>query len=45
MGCGRNNMPKTKLPNIVEQIQNYKSQEINYAFQKSISYSQMSMYM
>lgn len=37
-------MTKTKLPSIVEQIQNYKSQEINYAFQKSISYSQMSMY-
>jgi hypothetical protein len=34
-----------KLPSIVEQIQNYKPQEINYAFQKSISYSQMSMFM
>ena len=38
-------MPKDKTPSIVKQIQNYKPQEINYAFQKSISYSQMSMYL
>lgn len=35
----------SKLPEIVEQIQNYKPPEINYTFQKSISYSQMSMYL
>lgn len=38
-------MAKDKTPSIVKQIQNYKPQEINYAFQKSISYSQMSMYL
>jgi hypothetical protein len=38
-------MAKDKTPSIVKQIQNYKPREINYAFQKSISYSQMSMYL
>lgn len=33
-----------KTPSIVKQIQNFKPLEINYAFQKSISYSQLSMY-
>jgi hypothetical protein len=37
-------MVKKKLPDIVQQIRNFKPQEINYAFQKNISYSQMSMY-
>ena len=34
-----------KVPAIVKQIQNYKPQEINYAFHKTISYSQLSMYL
>ena len=38
-------MAKNKLPSTIKQIQNYKPQEINYAFQKTISYSQMSMYL
>lgn len=33
-----------KLPSIIKHIQSYKAPEINYAFQKSISYSQLSMY-
>lgn len=33
-----------KIPNIVKEIQNYQPEEINYAFQKNISYSQLSMY-
>jgi len=33
-----------QVPSIIKQIRNFKPQEINYAFQKSISYSQMSMY-
>lgn len=33
------------IPNIIKHIQNYKPQEINYSFQKSISYSQLSTYM
>ena len=33
-----------KVPSVIKQIQEYKTQEINYAFQKSISYSQLSMY-
>lgn len=37
-------MAKKTIPSIVKQIRNFKPQEINYAFQKSISYSQMSMY-
>jgi len=36
---------KDKTPSIVKRIRNFKPQEINYAFQKSISYSQMSMYL
>lgn len=38
-------MTKDKTPSIVKQIRNFKPQEINYAFQKSISYSQLSMYL
>jgi CRISPR/Cas system-associated exonuclease Cas4 (RecB family) len=38
-------MAKDKTPSIVKQIRNSKPLEINYAFQKSISYSQMSMYL
>ena len=38
-------MAKTKIPAIVKQIQKHKPQEINYAFQKGISYSQLSMYL
>lgn len=38
-------MVKKTIPSIVKQIRNFKPQEINYAFQKSISYSQMSMYL
>jgi hypothetical protein len=38
-------MAKDKIPSIIKQIQNHKSQEINYAFHKTISYSQMSMYL
>lgn len=34
-----------KIPSIIKHIKNFKPIEINYAFQKSISYSQMSMYM
>ena len=36
-------MPK-KLPKIVKEIQSYKPDEINYSYQKNISYSQLSMY-
>ena len=36
-------MPK-KLPQIVREIQNNPPQEVNYAFQKNISYSQMNMF-
>lgn len=35
----------SKAPSIIKQIQNHKVQEINYAFHKTISYSQISMYM
>jgi hypothetical protein len=35
----------SKLPKIVKQIQEYKTQEVNYGFHKTISYSQISMYM
>jgi CRISPR/Cas system-associated exonuclease Cas4 (RecB family) len=38
-------MAKKTIPSIVKQIRDFKPQEINYAFQKSISYSQMSMYL
>lgn len=33
------------IPKIIKEIQQHKSQEIDYTFQKSISYSQMSMYL
>ncbi len=33
-----------KIPKIIEAIKKYTPQEINYAFQKGISYSQLSMY-
>lgn len=33
-----------KIPNIVKQIQQQKLMEINYAYQRSISYSQLSIY-
>lgn len=36
---------KKKIPAIVKQIQKYPLKEINYAFEKSISYSQMSMFL
>ena len=35
---------KKKLPQIVKDIRAYKPEEINYAYQKNISYSQLSMY-
>lgn len=35
---------KKKLPEIVRKIQSYNPEEINYTFQKNISYSQFSMY-
>lgn len=38
-------MAKDKTPSIVKQIRKSKPLEINYAFQKSISYSQLSMYL
>jgi len=38
-------MAKTKLPEVLKHIKNYKPLEINYAFHKSISYSQLSMYL
>ena len=38
-------MAKTKLPEILKYIKNFKPIEINYAFHKSISYSQLSMYL
>ena len=34
----------SKIPSIVKQIQQQKLTEINYAYQRSISYSQMSLY-
>jgi len=37
-------MAKPKLPEILKRIKDFKPIEINYAFQKSISYSQLSMY-
>ena len=36
-------MPK-KIPNIVKEIKNNPPQEINFAYQKNISYSQMSIF-
>lgn len=38
-------MAKKKLPQIVKQIQKFPLREINYAYQKSISFSQFSTYM
>lgn len=38
-------MAKPKLPEILKRVQNFKPIEINYAFHKSISYSQLSMYL
>lgn len=38
-------MSKPKLPEVLKRVKNFKPLEINYAFQKSISYSQLSMYM
>ena len=35
----------SKIPSIIKKIKDFKPQEINYAFQKSISYSQLSMYL
>ena len=35
---------KKKIPAIIKQIQNQPVNEVNYATQKSISYSQLSMY-
>ena len=37
-------MAKKKIPKIVKEIQNFKLPEINYSYQKNISYSQMSMF-
>ena len=33
-----------KIPSIVKEIQSYKPQGINYAFQKNVSFSQYSMW-
>ena len=37
-------MAKKKIPQIVKEIKQYKPDEINYAYQKNVSYSQYSMY-
>lgn len=37
-------MTKTKIPEVIKRIKKFKPLEINYAYQKSISYSQLSMY-
>ena len=37
-------MGKKKIPKIVKEIREYNHTEINYAYQKNISYSQFSMY-
>lgn len=37
-------MAKKKIPEVLKRIRNFKPLEINYAVQKSISYSQLSMY-
>ena len=37
-------MAKKKAPQIVREIQNNKPQEVNFAYEKNISYSQLSMY-
>jgi hypothetical protein len=44
MECGKNKMAKPKIPEVLKRIKNFKPFEINYAFHKSISYSQLSMY-
>ena len=38
-------MAKKSIPSIIKQIQKYKLPEVNYAFQKAISYSQLSTYL
>ena len=35
---------KKKIPQIVKEIRNFKQGEIDYSFQKNISYSQLSLY-
>ena len=37
-------MAKKKIPTIIKEIRNFQPDEINYAYQKNISYSQMSMF-
>jgi len=37
-------LAKKKAPQIVREIQNNKPQEVNFAYEKNISYSQLSMY-
>lgn len=37
-------MAKKKIPKIVKEIRAFQTQEINYAYQKNVSYSQFSMY-
>lgn len=38
-------MAKNKTPSIIKKIQDFKPVAVDYAFQKSISYSQLSMYL
>ena len=38
-------MAKNKIPSIIKKIQDFKPVAVDYAFQKSISYSQLSMYL
>jgi len=38
-------MAKNKIPSIIKKIQAYKPTAVDYAFQKSISYSQLSMFL
>ena len=38
-------MASPKIPEILKRVKNFKPIEINYAFQKNISYSQLSMYL
>ena len=37
-------MAKKKIPNIVEQIRNYIPETLNHAYQKNVSFSQLSMF-
>jgi len=37
-------LAKKKIPTIIKEIKNFQPDEINYAYQKNISYSQMSMF-